>query len=130
MRTLVSLCAAAAAAAIAAGPASAQTAGPQDNSRTLEVELSEAGQVVASPTLRVQLGRMTAVSVGNYSFRLRMDRATAGDETAPYVIRSSVYRNDGGLLASPAVTVVQGERARLRFTGNDGSQLALAVMMR
>lgn len=127
MRTLVSLCAAA---AMAAAPAFAQTAEPQDNSRTLEVELSEGGQVVASPTLRVQIGRSTAVSVGNYSFRLRMDRATAGDEAAPYVIRSSVYRNDGGLLASPAVTVVQGERARLRFTGSDGSQLALAVMMR
>src|SRR5688572_2979573 len=126
MRTLVSLCAAA---AMMAGPAFAQTAAP-DNSRTLEVELSEGGQVVAAPTLRVQVGRSTAVSVGNYSFRLRMDRATAGDETAPYLIRSSVYRNDGGLLASPAITVVQGEQARMRFTGNDGSQLSLAVMMR
>ena len=127
MRTLVSLCAAA---AMMAGPAFAQTAAAPDNSRTLEVELSEGGQVVAAPTLRVQVGRSTAVSVGNYSFRLRMDRATAGDETAPYLIRSSVYRNDGGLLASPAITVVQGEQARMRFTGSDGSQLSLAVMMR
>ena len=128
MRTLASLCMAA---ALVAGTAVAQTAQPQDNARTVEFELSEGGQVVAAPTLRVQFGRPAAVSVGNYSFRLRMDRGTAADGGAePYLIRSSVYRNDGGLLGSPAVTVVQGEQARMRFAGNDGSQLSLAVLVR
>ena len=129
MLRFFSLCGAAA--LLAAGQGLAQTATVADSARTVEFELSEGGQVVAAPTLRVTIGRMAAVSVGNYSFRLRMDRATTAEGgNAPYVIRSSVYRNDGGLLGSPAVTVVQGEQARMRFAGSDGSQLSLAVLVR
>ena len=116
----------------ASAPLLAQSVEVQDSSRTVELELSEGGEVVAAPTLQMRIGRPTAVAVGNYSFRVRMERATAAEGMpAPYVIRSSLYRSDSGsLVASPAVTVVQGEQTRLRFTGNDGSQLSLAVMMR
>ena len=126
----VSLCGAA---ILSAGaPLLAQTAEVQDTARTVELELSEGGQVVAAPTLQMRVGRPTAVAVGNYSFRVRMERATAaGGAPAPYVIRSSLYRSDSGsLVASPAVTVMQGEPARLRFAGSDGSQLSLAVLVR
>ena len=120
-----------AAAMLAGGAALAQTAEPQDN-RTVDLELREGGQLVAAPTLQMRVGRPTAVAVGNYSFRVRMERAIAPDgATAPYVIRSSLYRADSGsLVASPAVTVVPGEQARTRFAGSDGRDLSLAVMVR
>ncbi len=116
----------------AGAPLLAQTAEVQDTSRTVELELSEGGQVVAAPTLQMRVGRPTAVAVGNYSFRVRMERATAPEGSpAPYVIRSSLYRSDSGsLVASPAVTVMQGEPGRLRFAGSDGRQLSLAVLVR
>ena len=131
MRALAPLCCAAM--MIASGAAPAQTAEVQDTARTIEFEISEGGQVVASPTLRIQIGRPAAVSVGAYSLRLRMDRAAAPDGApAPYLIRSSLYRSGGNgtLLASPSVTVAQGEQARLRFSGSDGSDLSLAVLVR
>ena len=111
----------------------AQTADGEDNSRTVEFELREGGQIVAAPTLRVQIGRPAAVAVGRYSLRLRMDRATSPDGApAPWLIRSSLYRSDGGstLVASPSITVVEGETARLRIAGRDGSDLSLAVLVR
>ena len=117
---------------LAGPPALAQTVDVQDTSRTVELERSEGGQGVAAPTLRMRVGRPTAVAVGNYSFRVRMERATTADGTpAPYVIRSSLYRSDSGsLVASPAVTVMEGQPASLRFAGSDGSQLSLAVLVR
>ncbi len=130
MMRFVSLCGAAA--LCAGAPLLAQTAEVQDVSRTVELELSEGGQVVAAPTLQMRVGRPTAVAVGNYSFRVRMERAAAPEGTpAPYVIRSSLYRSDSGsLVASPAVTVMQGEPGRLRFAGSDGRELSLAVLVR
>ena len=116
-----------------AGTAGAQVAEVADNARTVEVELSEGGEVVASPTLRVQIGRLAAVSVGNYSLRLRMDQGSAPDGTpAPYLIRSSLYRSEGGwtLVGSPTATVVQGEQARMRIAGQNGRDLSLAVLVR
>jgi hypothetical protein len=78
--------------------------------------------------VRVQLGRPAAVSAGDYSLRLRMDRA---DGAGPYVIRSQLYRSAGGwtLVASPAVTVSEGEPARLRFSDADGRAMSLAVVI-
>ena len=122
------------AAALTAGAddAFAQAAEVADNARTVELELSEGGEVVAAPTLQMRVGRPTAVAVGDYSFRVRMERAAAPEGApAPYVIRSSLYRSDSGsLVASPAVTVMQGEQARLRFAGQDGRDLSLAVLVR
>ena len=122
-----------AAALLAGTGAAAQIAEVGDNARTVEVELREGGEIVAAPTLRMQIGRPTAVDVGPYSLRLRMDRA-AGPEgsPAPFLIRSSLYRAGSGwtLVASPAMTVVEGEPSRLRIAGHDGSDLSLAVLVR
>ena len=115
-----------------AGAAVAQEA-PVVDPRELQIELREGGRLVASPTVRVQVGRPAAVSSGSYSFRLRMDRGTAVDGgQAPFLIRSSLYRSDSdwALVASPAMTVVEGEEAQLRFAGNDGRQLSMAVLIR
>lgn len=117
------------AAMVAGGTAVAQTA-PQDGPRTVELELREGGELVAAPTVQMQVGRPAAISAGGFSMRLRMERsATAGEN---YVIRSSLYRSESGwtLVASPAVTVVGGEQTRMRFAGSDGSDLSLAVLVR
>ena len=122
-----------AAALLGGSGAAAQIAQVDDNARTIEVELREGGEVVAAPTLRVQIGRSAAVAVGNDSLRLRMDRGTAveGGPT-PFLIRSSLYRAEGGwaLVASPAATVVEGEQTRLHIAGRDGRDLSLAVLVR
>ena len=118
---------------VTASAAAAQTSAPPDDARTVEIELREDGEVVAAPSLRMQVGRTTAVAVGAYSLRLRMDRGTAADGgPAPYLIRSSLYRSEGGwtLVASPSVTVVQGETTRLRIAGEGGRDLSLAVLVR
>ena len=122
-----------AAALVAAGGAAAQTAQPQDADRMLEFELREDGQLVATPTVRIQAGRPGAVTVGGYSLRFRVDRAAAGaGGPAPWVIRSSLYRAEGGWtrLASPVLTVAEGEQASARFAGSDGSDMSLAVLVR
>ena len=121
------------AALASAGAAAAQPAPPEDSARTVEFELREGDQLIAAPTVRVQIGRPAAISVGGYSMRLRMDRAASPDGgPAPYVIRSSLYRSDTGwtLVATPAVTVTQGEPVRHHFVGSDGSDLSLAVLVR
>lgn len=118
------------AALLATGPVAAQVAAPADPARTVEFELSEGRTVVATPTVQVQVGRPAAISAGGYSLRLRMDRAAADGQGA-YVIRSQLYRSQGWLLvASPAVTVTEGEQTRLNFTGSDGSAMSLAVLLR
>ena len=120
-------------AAAAGRPATAQIAQVADDARTVEVELREGDRVVAAPTLRVQVGRPAAVAVGPYSLRLRMDRGSAPDGSpAPYLIRSSLYRAEGGwaLVAQPAGTVLEGELTRLSITGPDGRNLSLAVLVR
>jgi len=116
------------AAALLAAAATARAA-PEDSARTVEVELHEDGQLVATPSVRVQIGRPAAVTMGGYSLRFRMDQAVA---EGPYVIRSSLYRSEGGWtrVAAPTLTVEQGEQARARFAGNDGSDMSLAVLVR
>lgn len=123
MRSVPILCLAA---MIAGGSAVAQTA-PQ-TSRTVELELREGGELVAAPTVQMQVGRPAAISAGAYSLRLRMERGAAEG----YVIRSSVYRSDSGwsLVGSPAVSVTEGEQTRMRFAGNDGGDFSLAVLVR
>ena len=92
------------------------------------VELHEDGQLVATPRVRVTLGRPAAVTMGGDSLRFRMEQASGGD----YVIRSSLYRSEGGWtrLAAPTLTVAEGEQARARFAAADGSDLSLAVLVR
>ena len=117
----------------AGGAAAAQVGGAPAATRTIEVELREEGRLVGTPSVRVQVGRSTALAVGDYAMRLRMDRAIAsGDGPAPFVVRSSVYRADGGWarVALPAVIVVEGEQAQLDFAGSDGRDLSLAVLVR
>jgi len=116
----------------AGGAAVAQTAAVAEASRTVVLELSEGGEVVAAPTLQMRIGRSTAVAAGEYSFRIRMERAESPEGvSAPYVIRSTLYRSDSGtLVASPAVTVIEGQQAQLSFAGQDGRALSLAVLVR
>jgi hypothetical protein len=117
---------------LAAVPAGA-TDRPADAPATVEIELREGDQLVGTPTLRLQVGRPTAVSVGSYSLRIRVARApAAADGASPYVIRSSLYRSDSGwaLVASPVLTVAQGSQARLDFAGSDGRELSMAVTLR
>ena len=128
MKPLASLlCAAAAAAAMTA--AAAQTPSPGASDRMLEVELREGGEIVAAPTIRIRAGRPAAVSVGAYSLRFRIDQAAGA---GPYVIRSSLYRSEGGWtrIAAPVLTVAEGEQASARFAGGDGSTFSLAVLVR
>ena len=117
---------------LAGGAAAAQeTAAP--DARELQIELREGGRLVAAPTVRVQVGRPAAVSAGSYSFRLRMDRGTAIEGgPAPYLIRSSLYRSDSdwALVASPALTVIEGEETQLNFAASDGRTLSMAVLVR
>ena len=128
MRPLWSLCGAV---LLATGPAVAQVAPPEESGHMLEFELTEGRQVVATPSVRVQVGRPAAIAAGGYSMRLRMDRAAAPGAGGAYVIRSQLYRSEGWtLVATPAVTVNEGEQARLRFTGSDGSDMTLAVLVR
>ena len=102
---------------------------PDAETRTLQLELRDGDTVVAVPAVRVELGRPAAVSVGDYSLRLRMMRAGDG---APYVIRSSLYRAQGGwaLVASPVLSVAEGGRAQASFSAGDGTELTLAVSVR
>jgi len=105
--------------------------GPETD-RTVDFELREGGRLVAAPSVTVRMGRPAAISVGTYSLRLRVTRGSAAQGPAPYLVRSSLYRSEGGwaLIASPAVTVLAGEQAHLSFTGEDGSDLSLAVLVR
>ncbi|MGZ8311463.1 MAG: hypothetical protein ACXWUP_03040 [Allosphingosinicella sp.] len=122
-----------AAALLAGHMAVAQTAPTADPGRTVEFELREGNLLVAKPTLRVQLGRPAAIAAGDYSLRLRMDRAAATDGSGPgpYVIRSQLYRSAGWtLVATPAVTVAEGEQTRMHFSDSDGRDMSLAVMVR
>lgn len=102
---------------------------PAEAPLTLQFELREGDTVVAAPAVRMEIGRPAAVSVGDYSLRLRMSRGADG---APYVIRSSLYRAAGGwaLIASPTLTVAEGGEAEASFAAGDGSRLTLAVSVR
>jgi hypothetical protein len=120
-------------AALPAAAALAQTGAPTEAPATVEIELREGDQLVGAPTLRLQVDRPAAVSVGSYSLRIRVARApAAADGASPYVIRSSLYRSDSGwaLVASPVLTVAQGGQARLDFAGSDGRALSMAVTLR
>ena len=109
------------------GSAAAQTPPVEAPTRIIAFELREGDTLVAAPTVRVELGRPTALAVGGYSLRLRMERTAPG-----YVIRSSLYRADGGwrLVASPTLTVAEGRQAHTRFAAGDGSELSLAASVR
>ena len=103
-----------------------------ETARTFDFELREGGRLVAAPSVTVQIGRPAAISAGAYSLRLRITRGAAAEGAAPYLVRSNLYRSDGGgaLVASPALTVRPGQPAQLDFLTRDGSDLSLAVAMR
>ena len=112
-----------------AGAAVAQIAPPDEGARTIAFELREGDTLVAAPTVRVEFGRPTALAVGGYSLRLRMVRAAPAEG---YVIRSSLYRSDGGwqLVASPILTVTEARQGHARFAAGDGRELSLAASVR
>lgn len=119
---------------IGAGAAFAQTAAPTvQPARTVEFELREDGRLIGAPTLTVQVGRPTAVTVGGaYALRLRLDAEpdTDGDGIAPFVIRSTLLRSgDGARVTAPAMTVVQGMPARIRLASADGADLSIGVLV-
>lgn len=119
-------------AALTGGSALAQP-GPGATVRTVQLELRQGGHLLGSPSVTLQPGRSAAVSVGLYSLRLRLERAAgsaAGDDS--WLVRSTVYRADGSgdPLASPAVTLADGEQARLRIASGDGTPILYAVTVR
>jgi hypothetical protein len=128
MRRLHSLCLAA---ALCAGTGLSAQPAPEA-ARTFDFELREDGRLVAAPSVTVQIGRPAAISAGAYALRMRVTRGTAAEGPAPYLIRSSLYRSDGGgtLVASPALTVIPGQPAQIAFATRDGSDLSLAVVVR
>ena len=120
-----------AAAMLGGGALRAQPA-PIEPAPTVDFELREEGRLVAMPSVTVELGRPAAISIGTYSLRLRVTRAPGAEGPAPYLVRSSLDRSAGGwnLVASPAVTVIAGEQAELRFADAEGRELSLAVLVR
>ena len=120
-----------AAAAFAGAAVQAQPA-PTEPARTVDFELREEGRLVAAPSVTVEIGRPAAISVGTYSLRLRVTRGTSAEGPAPFLVRSSLYRSEGGwtLVASPALTVIEGEQARMSLVGEDGRDISLAVLVR
>ena len=114
---------------LAAAPAAGQDA--LDAPRTVALELREGGELIGAPTLTMRPGRPAAVSVaGGYSLRLRLERTAQG----PYLLRSSLYRpgadNSWALIASPAMTVAEGEQALLTIDRPSGPALTFAVTVR
>ena len=119
-------------ATLASGAALAQPpAASPDQPRTVQPELRQGGRLLGTPSITLAPGRSAAVSVGGvYSLRLRLDRA-ADTASAAYLVRSTLYRSDGsgGPVASPAVTLAEGEQARLRIAAGDGGPLLFAVLI-
>lgn len=119
-------------AALAATAATAQTPAPQAM-RTVQFELREDGRLIGAPTLQVQVGRPTAVTVGGaYSVRLRLDAEpdTDGDGVSPLVIRSTLFRpGDSARVTAPAMTVVQGMPARIQLASASGGDLSIGVLV-
>jgi len=120
-------------AALASGAAFAQppAAAPADQARTVQLELRQGGRLLGTPSVTLVPGRSAAVSVGGvYSLRLRLDHA-ANAASAAYLVRSTLYRADSGgtLIASPTVTLAQGEQARLRIAAGDGAPILFAVLV-
>lgn len=117
-------------AALVPGAAAAQTLASAPASRTVQIELRQGNQLIGSPSVTLQVGRTTAVSVdGSYSLRLRLEAAAPEG----YVVRSTLYRPsvaDWAPVAAPPANVTEGEPVQLRFAGNDGRPLSLAVLVR
>lgn|SRR5690606_10398148 len=116
---------------LGASGAMAQPPADPDGPRTVELELRQGGRLLGAPSVTLAPGRSAAVSVGGvYALRLSLDRAT--DTIMPtYRVRSRLYRADGGgdLVASPAVTLAEGEQARLRLVSPDGAPIMFAVLV-
>ena len=114
-----------AAAAPAPAPATAE-AGAE--TRTLAFELREGEQVVATPSLTVELGRPASVAMRGFGLSFVVDRA--GEH---YFLSSGLYRMSARgwtLVAHPSLTVDEGAPARVSFTAGDGSALSMAVEIR
>jgi len=103
-----------------------------DGPRTIELEVRQGGRLLGAPSVTLAPGRSAAVSVGGlYSLRLRLERET-GTIMPTYRVRSTLYRADGegDLIASPAVTLAEGEQARLRLDSHGGAPILFAVLVR
>jgi hypothetical protein len=97
--------------------------------RNVAVEVREDGRVVATSTVRLQLGRPAAISMnGPYSMRLRVDAA----EGAGYTVRPNLQANgpQGWTpLRAQALTVAPGQRGTTLVERPSGSPLELAVSL-
>jgi hypothetical protein len=118
-------------AALAGGAAIAQVAATPDAVRTLQFELREGNRLIGTPSVTLQPGRSAAVSVGGlYSLRMRFEQQN--DSDGGYLVRSTLYRTDGSgsLIASPSISVAEGQQARARFADSNGATMTLAVLVR
>jgi hypothetical protein len=108
------------------GTASAQGVTPAA-AREVAVELRENGKVVATSHVRLQLGRLAAISMrGPYAMRLRVDEV--GE--AGYTVRPTLSASgpDGWTpLRAPALIVPQGQRGRARVERDAGAPLEIYV---
>jgi len=122
-------------AALLPGAALAQAGDtPAEAPRTLEYALHEDGRLVGAPTIRLEVGRTAALSVsGNYSLRVRIDRAQSAGGAPAYLVRSSLYRPAEprwALVAQPSLTVLPGEQGALDVSTADGNRLSIGVTVR
>jgi hypothetical protein len=118
-------------AVFASGAAVALPPAGADAPRTVQFEVRQGGRLLGAPSVTLAPGRSAALSVGGvYALRMRLERAT--DTIMPtYRVRSTLYRADGGgvLVAAPAVTLAEGEQARLRLDSGGGAPILFAVLV-
>lgn len=106
-----------------AGPGVTAAAG----ARQVSVEVREAGRVVASSNVKLQLGRPAAISMeGPYAMRLRVDAA----EGAGYTVRPNLTANGPGgwtPLRTPSFSVSAGQPGKALVERPSGPPLEIAV---
>lgn len=100
-----------------------------ETARTVHYELREGNRLVGAPSLPLQIGRTTAVSIGGaYALRLRVDRAAPDGGAPAYLVRSSLARAaNGERLFTPDITVVEGLPTRIDLAALD---LSIGVTIR
>lgn len=112
--------------ALLALPAAAQGMIAAAENRNVVVEVREEGRLVATSSVRLQLGRPAAIAMnGPFAMRLRIDAQDAGYTVRPHLTASG----PGGwtALRSPSLTVAQGQQGRVTVERPGGPPLEIAV---